>query len=233
LTNKRVFDASQAYLLYRAPKMIFATRDLIRRANHENVPDALLDNVYVRLFTDVGGEVAYERRNEVPERFRNEPTAFLENVAHVSRLVRAQIDGELTDPSRYQHVLRHLFEGSQRFHVGAHHIEALQFAHRDLPVYEIHLDLLRTSQPLSMRLALQSAEGGTVFDRVVTIPANELRSIHLDIPAGAMASRFNLEAVSLTPQIALLEISDLRVQGQPPELAAYVRERLRFPAPSR
>jgi hypothetical protein len=229
LTNKRVFDASQAYLLYRAPKMIFATRDLIRRANHETEPEGLLDNAYVRLFTDIGDEVAYVRRNGVPERFRTDPTAFLENVVHVSRLVRAEIDGQVIDPRRYQHDLRHLFEESRRFHIGAHHVQDLQFAHRDLPVYEIHLDTIYSTQPLSLRFALQSQGGGTVFDRFVTIPQNEAHPVHIDIPGGTMASRFTFEAMSLTPRSALVEISDLRVQGQPPELAAYVRSRLRFP----
>lgn len=232
LTNKRVFEASQAYLLYRAPKMIFATRDLIRQANDNKVPDGLLDNAYIRLFIDEGGEVAYAR-GVIPDRFRQDPATFLENVAHVSRLIRAEINGRIVPAHLYQHDLPELSEGRQRVTVEANYVQDLMFARTDLPVYELHIDQIHTTTPVNVTMSLRSAGGGTVFRSAVDLASDELRNIYIAMPDGTKAARVTLEIAALSRAPARVEISDLRVQGQPPELAAYVRRMVRFPSSHR
>ena len=107
----------------------------------------------------------------------------------------------------------------------------MTFADSDEAVYEVHVDLLLASQPLTVRVSLQDGSGAAAYIGTVVLEANRAQALRALLPQAVYARRLHVEATTAGGGSARLSISDLRVQGQTRALAKYIHRALRFPAP--
>jgi hypothetical protein len=94
----------------------------------------------------------------------------------------------------------------------------LTFSDEDLPVFEVDIARIRASQPSTLRLALLSHDGATVFRLARQLPARSGLPVSVSFREPVRASRLSMV---LEHSGGMVRVSDVRVQGQTPELAAY------------
>ena len=157
LTNKRMLRPINAYLLYENVKFVMSRTDILRRANYDQIPKALLGGEYELVATDPGKLNAVYRRSESPRR-PLEPRMFVENLAHVSYLRDVQIGAQRLDPQDYAAQLPFLHDdlGSIRF-VGSTTL-SMRF-HSDEHVTGISIEDVRTDRPARLRVRLMKRTG--------------------------------------------------------------------------
>ena len=229
LTNKRTLRPAEAYLLYQNARFVMARTDILSRANHDAIPQALFGGYYDLVGTDGGRLNAIYRRNERgADEFGIDPHLFAENVAHVSYLRDVHIDGVQVDPANYKRLLPFLHndEGAMIF-TGRLEL-VLDFAARDEHVNEISVEGIHVNQPAALQIRLIGEDGRLVKQNILPFEANGVRAIRIDTP-GAAASRLSLDLTAAPGVSAQVWITDLRVQGQRPALEAYIVKHLRFP----
>jgi hypothetical protein len=124
-----------------------------------------------------------------------------------------------------------LREGLDRVTVAGRYSADVTFADTDEAVYEMHVDLLVASRPLTVRISLQDGSGAVAYAGTVALDANRARNLRALLPQAIYARRLHVEATTADGGLARLSISDLRVQGQTRALATYIHRTLRFPAP--
>jgi hypothetical protein len=88
------------------------------------------------------------------------------------------------------------------------------------------------SEPANLELALYAADSRLVYRQTMDLPASTARAVWAEVPDGIKASTFELRLSLHSRGQALVRIEDLRVQGQTPQLNAYITSRLKFPAGS-
>jgi len=232
LTDKRAMHASDAYLLYREPKYVIVPTVMLRSANQDRVPETLIYDYYRLLFVDAADKNAvYVRTTESVREFKTGPTRFLENLAHVSRVKRAVINGRTLDPEAHGPELPYLREQTARFTVhGAYHAD-LQIADGDEDVHEIHMDEIWASEPITVGVTLRSADGHVVFTKRFDIEARQLGDYRRTLPDGMEAASLSLEIIGPAATDTRVRLGDVRLQGQSDELAAYLDQTLQFPVP--
>src|SRR5262249_38307510 len=220
-------------LLYREPEFVIVPTVMLRSANENRVPDTLLADAYRLLFVDAADRNAvYERTKKSLAKFKTQPTGFLENLAHVSHVKRATINDQTVRPEAEGPELPYLREQTARLTVrGAYHAE-VQIADDDHPVREIHVEELWASQPVTVGITLRSADGDTVFHEQFPMEARQLADYRAALPAGSEAASIDLEIIAPPGEETRVRVGDLRLQGQSPELAAYLDRVLQFPAPA-
>jgi hypothetical protein len=105
----------------------------------------------------------------------------------------------------------------------------LEFASRDELVRAVTIESVLTSEPASLKITLATAGNQVLHEATFQLDRDRPIEIESAVPGGGRASRLRLELSSATPVHAWL--TDVRVQGQTPELERYINEKLRFPAP--
>ncbi len=231
-TNRPVHRAGEAYLLYREPKFLMYPSDLVRNANDNVLPAELLGGYYRFLFLDsVERNVVYVRTDRSVKAFRTEPRRFLENLAHVSHIRQAIVNGGSVARQSVHRAFPWLREGMARITVAGRYSADMTFAESDEAVYEVHVDMLQASQPLTVQVSLQDSSGVVAYAGAVVLEANRAQGLHALLPQAVYARRLHVEATTAGGGSARLSISDLRVQGQTRALATYIHRTLRFPAP--
>jgi hypothetical protein len=233
LTDKRAMRASDAYLLYREPEYVIVPTVMLRSANDDRVPETLLADSYKLAFVDSADRHAvYQRTSKSVQRFKTEPKWFLENLAHVSHVKQATINGRRLSPDAEGPELPYLREQTARFTVKGRYRAEVQIGDRDQSVREIHVDELWASEPVTVGITLRSADGDTVFRDQFDMQARQLGDYRMALPDGSEAASFALEIVGQPGEETRVRVGDLRLQGQSPELAAYLERMLQFPAPA-
>ncbi len=231
LTNTPELRAGQAYFLYDNARFVLSRTDILVRANADKVPRALFGGYYELVQFDAEGENAIYRRTEKPAgEYQTDPQAFGENVAHVSYLKHASIDGETVAPAEYQTRLRFLRDQTSEFAFSGVLRISVEFAASDEGVREITAESIRTTAPAILRVALAATDGHIVHEGVFNLEPDRAATIKSVVPTGIKASRLRLELSSHGAVDAWL--TDVRVQGQTPALERYIKRQLRFPAPA-
>jgi hypothetical protein len=220
LTDARALRAANAYVLYRDPALLIVPLKDLTAANGSRVPGRLLRRHY-RLREVIPGAVAVYERSASTDAFREGPGVFLDNLAHPARFLDAAIDNHPVAPAAYLHQLA-LFAGeASSFPSHGTTTVQLTFSDEDLPVFEVDIARIRASQPSTLRLALLSHDGATVFRLARQLPARSGLPVSVSFREPVRASRLSMV---LEHSGGMVRVSDVRVQGQTPELAAYVRQ---------
>lgn len=222
LTNKPVFRASEAYLLFHEPAFIIEPTALVRPANNNHVPEEVLDGAYRLLFIDATRQsVVYRRTTKGVQAFRQDPARFLENVAHLSHVRRAAINGQPVPGADLKRLMPWLWDGGRRWTVRPGYRIDVDFAAADVPIHEFFAASVVGSRPLQVEFTLRSCGGAPVFREVIDV-AEERPQTVLRRLGGVGACSLTLEAAVPDGRDVNIELWDLRVQGQPPALARYV-----------
>jgi hypothetical protein len=231
-TDKPVHKAGEAYLLYREPKFVMAPEDLVRNANDGRIPPSLYGGYYRLGFIDAAQRnVLYVRTERSVAPFKTEPRRFLENLAHVTHVIRATLDGQSVSRRDVGRSFPWLREQWARVTVNGQFEAGVTFARENEAVYEIYVDRLSANRELNVTLDLFDASGRPVFLHSVELTPGRPTRLRLELPQAVPARRLRLEAAARHGEVARLTIADVRVLGQTPALAEYIRRRLRFPAP--
>jgi hypothetical protein len=231
-TNKPVHTAGQAYLLYRHPTFVMYPSDLVRNANNNTIPDALFGDYYRFVFLDPAGRnVLYVRTDRSVRPFTTDPHQFLENLAHVTHVRRASVNGSAVPQRDITAVFPWLREKTGRVTVAGRYSADVTFANEDEPVYQVFVSWLSTHAPVTVTVTLEDGAGAGVFQQRVELDKGRSRGFHSVLPMAVRARRVRIEAEAHTAAPARLSIGDVRVQGQTRALAAYIQRTLQFPAP--
>lgn len=229
LTDEPVVRTAHAYLLYRNVRFLVSPVDLLIKANRGRIPDRVLDGAFVRVPDPrLRENVLYRRTDKPMDRFGRDPGAFTENVAHYSHVIAAAIDGRrLADGEIGPRLpfIREL-EWAEAYN-GSLSID-LTFATTPVEVTALYLRGISSSSPATLAIALGDASARTVFRSDLPIGPAE-RPVLQALPAGTGAVSLSLAIHATAP--GRVTLTDLRLQGQTPELAAYIRRTLRFPSP--
>jgi hypothetical protein len=225
LTNQPVLRTAHAYLLYQDVQFIVGRADLLWKANHDRVPDALLDGLFTRVAMDATGTNAlYKRTTKPADEYRRDPSWFTENLVHTTRLTRASIDGRALAPAAFGPELPFVRELTRAF---SHDVQIdLGFGRQDADVTGLYIGHLTSrgsgtvtisladeSRRVTLRRTLPFPAGGAPVDERFDAPVRgHTVSIRFDTVAG--------EGVTIT---------DLRLEGQSAALRDYVRRLLTFP----
>jgi hypothetical protein len=231
-TNKPVQRAGEAYVLYREPAFVMYPDDLLRRANNRRIPDALFGGYYRFAFQDSARRnVVYARSSLSVDAFKTDPRRFLENLAHVTHIRRASLNGTAVPKGSISATFPWLLERRGRVAVVRQYSADLVFADEDESVYQVFVNQLGTSAAVTVTITLIDGAGRSVYRQAWPLEPRDPRRLHVELPAPVAARRMRLDATTHTDEPVRLSLDDLRVQGQTRALAEYVRSTLRFPAP--
>lgn len=230
LTDTRELRASEAYLLYDNARFIMSRTDILRRANGDRIPPTLFGGYYELVQLDADRENAiYRRTDKSAEEYQTDPGAFVENIAHVSYVRQASVNGVTIARSEYQTRLPFLRDqtGEFAFRTALH--VSVDFAAGDELVRELTIEGIRTSEPSTLTIRFATNDGRVVHQAAYRLQRNQATEIESVVPAGTRASRLELALEVSSPGEAHAWITDLRVQGQSPALERYITRKLRFP----
>jgi hypothetical protein len=230
LTPGRVMRAGEAYLLYQNAQYLLVRSDLLRTAHADHVPASLLDDYYELLaHDDVGNNAIYRRTTRPAERFRETPNAFLENLAHVSYLTAARVDGEPVSPQRYVARFPYLHDGTAMVDFTRATSLQFDFGPGDEPALHVSVRGVAVSEPATLVLALRS-DGTVIWTETVDLEAGQAKTLWFDLPDGTTASSVELRVAATNSRPATVRISDMRVLGQTARLRSFIASRLKFRA---
>jgi hypothetical protein len=230
LTNKRTLRPVQAYVLYRDAQYVMSRTDILARANHGTIPPALFGGHYELVGMDAARlNAVYRRTAQNGGQPAIAPRLFAENLAHVSYVRRARIDSAEIPPAEYIRRLPFLHDDGAMVPLTGRFELLVDYAERDEPVTALSIAELRADVPAEIELRLLGQDQRLISREVVSIEANQSRSIHVEMPPGTAASRIFVGVSSTSGLSGRVWIEDLRVQGQRPALEAYIARHLRFP----
>ena len=231
LTDRPTVRVQQAYLLYRDARFILARTDILRRANGGRIRPTCSAATIDLVATDAYRQNAIYRRSDRPTGpFASDPASFTENLAHISYLHRAIVDGAAVAPGDYADRLPFLHDDASEFHFTGRYVLDLQLARTDESVREITVRDVRTSHPSVLRIRLSSLTGRLVNESTFALGADRPQGVAIELPPGTKAGRLVFELSADDEPDVRGRIDDLRVSGQTPALAAYVAAHLPFPA---
>jgi hypothetical protein len=231
-TNKPVHTAGQAYLLYREPAFVMYPLDLVRQANNNTTPEALFGGYYRLLFADrARRNVLYARTEKSVQPFKVDPQRFLENLAHVTHVTRASINGAAVPARETFTTFPWLRGAAGRVTVAGQYSAEVTFATEDEPVYQAYVGWLSSRSAVTVTVTLEDRAGSAVFRQVIEVEAGKPRGFYKVLPTALRASRLRIEVAAPTGEPARLAVGDVRVQGQTRALAEYIGRTLQFPAP--
>jgi hypothetical protein len=150
----------------------------------------------------------------------------MENLAHVSRVVRASIDGRALGDDELSRRLPFLREAQDNAPFTASRAVAVTFAPHDQDVRQLYAGLVWLRRPGTLTMALHDERGREVYRHEVAVEPRG-RSILETVPPGTRAS--TLVLIARSDGENLLTLADVRVEGQSGALADYVRRTLTFP----
>jgi hypothetical protein len=233
LTNKDVRSAGLSYLLYRRPAIIIEREDLLRSNNDLQIPSHVLNGAYELWFEDaVRNAAVYVPTGSDLSAYRRERRLYLENVAHVSHLARVTQNGQDVPFAVYGPELKFLREGRHELVVARDYSLELRFDTGPVPVFELHIETLRSLEAATVLLTLWDAKRAPVHEERIGLQAREWSGLHVVLPAPIVASAATL-TISGPPDRAIkVLVGDLRVQAQPPPLERYIADRVVRTPPS-
>ena len=226
LTNQPVLRTAHAYLLYQDVRFLIAPADLLWKANGNSIPRLVLDGHFALETLDASGQNAIYRRTGKPaDVYQRDPGAFWENLAHVSRLTRAAIDGKTLAPEAFGPELPFLRERSgDRTFVRNLQID-LSFDRQDADVHALYIGRIDTKEPCTMTLSLFDSSGRETLKRTIPVSATMTSVLErFDTPVRARSASLKFD----TAEGDRLVLEDVRIEGQSAALREYVRRELRF-----
>jgi hypothetical protein len=229
LTSDPALWTANAYILYREPAYVIARMGLLRTANGGDAPGLILARRYQQILNDAADEhIVYARTPESIAPFQQNPRTFLENLAHPSRIRRAAWNVAPVPPADYVERLA-LLAGGVTHAVFEHRLQIeVQFSDVELPIYEVYLQEIRSAEPAMLVLNFATSSGTRVHQVSQHVAAGRQRHLRLEFPDGLRAARLTIDVANLGASAARVRLEDMRLQGQTPELGAYVRQ-LPFP----
>jgi len=226
LTDAPVLRAAHAYLLYRDVRVIASRTDLLMHANGGRVPGEIL-NGFFRLYgiDPPGANAVYVRSSKPADRYRSDPDAFQENLAHTSRLRHVEIDGNPVAESAA--ALAFLREGNAMLPVRRRLYLRIPFAERDEQVDALYVAAISSRDPVTATFTLYDASSRRVGEATSDVSS---RTHGILQPFDHVRARLlTVEIESSISQESQVTIGDLRLQGQSAALRDYVSRRLPFP----
>jgi hypothetical protein len=225
LTQQPVLRTAHAYLLYQDVQFLVTRTDVLRKANHDRIPQTLLDRFFKLVAVDASGANAiYQRTAKPADEFRHDPALFRENLAHTSRLTRAEIDGRTIDPSAFGPELPFLRE-QIAIHSFDRHMELdLGFGKQDSDVSALYIGTIRSRGPCTITLSLFDGTGRATLTRTVVLDGTDQTVLEQFAPVRARSASLTLQAGAGER----ITIADVRLEGQSPELRDYIARNLRL-----
>jgi len=229
LTARRSVRAGEAYLLYREVPFVIQRRDLLRSANGGHVPGELIAGYYTALPAAPGAaDVIYRRTNRDASEYRRDPSLFFENVAHFAYLRSASVDDRPLAPAEIGPRFPFLREGTGNIEMaGALYTLDLQLA--DADVSELDINAIWATSPVTVTLTILSDRRTPRFTTTIDLPTGKPRDLFERLPEPVHASWLRIQISSPAAERVNVWLTDLRGQGQTPELAKYIRQTLVFP----
>ena len=222
-TNKDAITAGQAYLLARHPAFIIEREDLLRAANDELIPSEILAGAYQLAFRDtVRNEVAFVPTARDVSAYRRESRLYLENVAHVSHLAKVSENGVVVPVEKYRPGIGFLHGGRHEVIVNGTYYLELRFDTGLVPVYELHIESMRSTDSVTVALTLSNEAGEPLHEERLVLAARTVGGLHVALESPVAASRAILEIDGPAGRSTRVMIEDLRVQAQPLPLQQYV-----------
>jgi hypothetical protein len=229
LTDRYALRAANAYVLYRGPDYVIARADIMRSANGGAVPTQILRGHYKRILADPsGGAVVYARTPAPLDAYRSTPDVFLENVAHPSHVVAA-FDGEVVPRDAYLDRLRFLADGTLDRSFTGRAAYDIVFAKSNVPIHELDVFSMWARTDTTIALALRDAAGSLVWREERLLQSGRADRLAITWSHALPAVRLSIEFEAHGTSPGRVIVRDVRVQGQPPALADYVRQ-LTFPS---
>ena len=230
LTANPAIGAEEAYLLYQNVPFVIQRGDLLRAANNGRTPAELMGGYYRLVARDPhGNDVVYARTERDASEFRNDPRLFFENLAHPAYVETVTVNNQPIQPDEVATTLPFLRESNGSVVADAAYDLDVRFAHEDVDVSELDISEIHSNyQPVIVSLELLSASGVSLERVTLTLETGETRSYMKRLAAPVKAARLVMRIASTTRARTRVSITDLRVQGQTPELARYIRETLKF-----
>jgi hypothetical protein len=223
--------AGEAYLLYQDVRFLIVRGDLLRSTNGV-VPPTLLGGYFELEARDERGDNLLYRRTTLPaDTFRTDPRSFLEDLAHVSYVRSASVDGTSIGPGSMLAALPWLGNGTGYVHFKGHSQQAALFGVLDEEVYQVTVEGLTADARARFDLVLMSADGCEVAHETRELVAGVTERFSIDLPPGARASRLEIDFTAADPaRDVTARLTDIRVLGQRQPLRQFIDARLRFPA---
>jgi hypothetical protein len=222
LTNAHALRSAHAYVLYHHPKYVIAPVRDLRMANANHIPAHILRSQYRLLFVAHGTDAVYQRRSPDPAPIG--ATDFLENLAHPSRLRGALIDDRAASPERFLERFSMLTDGVTRFGFDRRTSIRLILSAEDVPVSEVDIARVFSSADALLEITASSSSGERLFAASVPLERGRGRAVTFGFPSPLRAAEIRLDFEHPDGRRGSVWLTDLRVQGQTPELAEYVRQ---------
>jgi len=224
LTNQATLRPVHQYFLYQKVHFVMSRTDILLRANNDTVPPALFGGLFHLVGEDAQQlNAIYERTENTPVSLG--PDSFTENVAHVSYVRAARLNGSRIDSKDYLRTLPFLRDEAGIIEFAGHTELLVEFSDQGERVNEIRIAELRASVNADVQIRLVAPDHEVVGKTDVMLAPGEGQSVLLET-AGAIANRLVLTIDA--PGEGALRIRDLRVVGQRSALREYVTRNLRF-----
>jgi hypothetical protein len=222
LTEREALRASEMYTVSRAPRLLLEPGGNLRAANRGKVPPTVLGGAYRLLFSTETVD-AYEPAAAIDRH----PSAreYLENLAHISHLRRASVNGRVVPIEAYRTQLAYLAGGRGQVEVDASDDAEFIFSGSDEDAYQLFIGSARSADGGSLVLLLRNTQGATVRRDEMQLAPNTSATLHISFDAPVRASALSLVFKPSSPGAQTVELDDVRVQGHTPALRRFLQER--------
>jgi len=220
LTARPVLRAGETYTLSRNPRLLMApTRDL-RQANRGILPTTVLAGAYKVRFSNRSA-TGY---SPVANAARRQPVSrYLENLAHISHLERASVNGRRLDVAEYRGELSYVYGRPTRLRFDDRYTADLTFSDTGNEVYELYVGGVRSAEGATLVVSLQSREGGPAYRESFELVPEKRSEIDLRFNDGLKVTGVSMAIVAHGPGDHTFYLDDLRVQGQTPALKRFLK----------
>src|SRR5262249_12381304 len=197
------------------------------RAKHHPLAPLLRDGLFGR----AGGaapraNAIYRRTSRPADRYRQDPTLFAENLAHTSRVLRAEMDGREIPFERLGPELPFLRErDAARSFTGTFEVD-VSFAAHDEDVFSLFIGSLSSGVPCTRTRALSQEDGRESARKTIAVAAGATM-IHEPLPSGVRARAMSLK-IDVPSGDNRITIADVRLEGQSRSLRLYLKKHLTF-----
>jgi hypothetical protein len=223
--------AGEAYLLYQDARFLLVRSELLRHTNGIE-PATLLGGYFELVDKDEDGDNAvYKRTALSAEPFQTTSDAFLEDLAHVSYVESASVDGKPIAPREMLDNLPWLGNLTGSLTFTGKTFTTVIFGPRDETVYHLSIEGLRVDAPSALDVWLRSSNDRIVAHETLAASAGESKRLWVDLPAGTSAMRLDLQIASDAPGPVTARLTDVRVLGQRDAPRHFIRTHLIFPKP--
>src|SRR5262249_55120983 len=148
--------AGEAYLLYQDARFLLVRRQLLRAANRVE-PATLLGGYYEVLDKDEEGDnVIYRRTMLSPGPFQTQPETFLEDLAHVSYVQSATVNGSTIAPDRMLKELPWLSNQAGLLSFNGRILASATFGSEDEPVHHLNVEGFAADAPATLDVVLKA-----------------------------------------------------------------------------